>query len=109
LFVQDFSGKTLRLAQQSREQMLGSDMLVSEPFSLLGRIRQYPLALVAQGQVDGSRDHFPVGRVRVDLSTDRLARSRGSKEATGERLVLAQDTEQHVFGLDVRTAVWLAS
>src|SRR5450755_670798 len=72
---------------------------------LLGRIRQYPLEFVAQGQVDGSRYLFPDGGVRVNLSTNHLARAQRPKKAMGERLVLAQDAEEQVLRLHVRRAV----
>src|SRR5262249_59272858 len=50
--VQNLGRKTLFFAQQAQQQVLGTDMLVAETLGLFGAISQYPLALVAERQID---------------------------------------------------------
>src|ERR1700722_969305 len=84
--------------------MLCADVLVVEPLGLLGAIGEHPLTLVAQRQVDRSRHLLAQRRMRLDLFTDRFDGCAGSEEAVGQRLILPQQSEQQVFGLDARAA-----
>ncbi len=100
--MQNFSREALLFAQQPQQQVLGTDVLVREPLGFLGGIGQHTLALVAQGQVHGSGNLLPDGRMTLDLFPDGLDRSMRPKEPIGERLVFAQKPEQQVLRLDVR-------
>ena len=102
--LQDLRGEALLLAQQAQQQMLGADVLVAQPLGLLGRIGQDALALVRKRQVDRGRDLFANGGVRLNLLADRLHRGVGAQEAVGQRLVLAQQAQQQVLGLDIGRA-----
>ncbi len=102
--LQDLRGKALFLAQQAQQQMLGPDVLVAQPLGLLGRIGQHALALVGERQVHAGGDFFADGGVRLNLLANRLHRGVRAQEAVGQRLVLAQQAEQQVLGLDIRRA-----
>jgi len=81
--------------------MFCPDVLVAQPLSLFRRIRQNPLALVRERQVHRGGDLFANGGVRFNLLADRLHRGVRAQEAVGQRLVLAQQTQQQVLGLDI--------
>jgi hypothetical protein len=100
--VQDFRGKTLLLAQQAQQQVLGADVLVREPLGFLRRVGKHALALVAERQVYRGRYLFPDGGVAFDLLADRFDRGMRTQEAIGQGLVFAQQAEQQVLSLDVR-------
>jgi len=84
--------------------VLGANVFVAEPLSLLGRVRQYGLTFVRKREVDRSRYLFADGGVRLDLLPNRFDRSVRAQEAVGQRFVFAQKAEQQVFGLDIRRA-----
>src|ERR1035438_6255123 len=84
--------------------MLRPDVLVAQSFGLFRRIGQHPLALVGEWQVHACRNLFADGGVRFNLLADRLHRGVRAQEAVGQRLVLAQQAQQQVLGLDVRRA-----
>src|SRR5208283_1893971 len=100
--VQNFSREALLFAQQPQQQVLGTDVLVREKRGFVGSVCQHTLALAAQGQVHGSGDLLPDGRVTLNLFPDGFDRCMGPKEPIGERLVFAQEAEQQVLRLDVR-------
>ena len=102
--MQNIRGEAFLFAQEPEQQMLGPDVLVVQPFGFLGAIRQHALALMAQRQVDGSRNLFPQRGVRLDLLADGFHRRAGAQEAVGERLVFAQQAQQQMLGLDARAA-----
>src|SRR6516225_8922894 len=84
--------------------MLGSDVFMVKPFGLFRAIGKNALALVAQREVDGSRHFFAHGGVRFNLLTDRFDRCAGAEEAVRQRLILAEQAEQKMLGLDARTS-----
>ena len=100
--MQNLGGEAFLFAQQAQQQVLGSNVLVRKSLRFFRGVGQYALALVAQGQVHGSRDLLPNRGVPFDLLPDRLHRSMGPKEPIGERLVFAQQAQQQVLRLDVR-------
>ena len=102
--VQDLGGEALLLAQQAEQQMLGADVLVIQPLRFFGAIGQHALALVAQRQIHRGRDLLANRGVRFDLLADGLDRRVRAQEAVRQRLVLPQQTQQQVLGLDVGTA-----
>ena len=103
-FMQNVRGETFLLAQQPEKQMLGSDVLVIQPLGLLGAIGEHALALVAQRQVDGSRNFLSQCRVRFNLLADGFHRRARAEEAVGQSLIFAQQPQQQVLGLDARAA-----
>ena len=102
--LQDLRGEALFLAQQAEQQMLRPDVLVAQPLGLFRRIGQHPLALVGERQVHAGRDLFADGGVRLNLLANRLHRGVRAQEAVGQRLVLAQQAQQQVLGLDIGRA-----
>ena len=84
--------------------MFGADVLVAQPLGFFRRIGQHPLALVRKRQVDGGRNLLANRGVRLNLLADRLHRGVRAQEAVGQRLVLAQQAEQQVLGLDIGRA-----
>ena len=102
--LQDLRGEALFLAQQAQQQVFGADVLVAQPFGLFRRIGQHALALVRERQVHAGRDLFADGGVRLNLLANRLHRGVRAQEAVGQRLVLAQQAQQQVLGLDIGRA-----
>ena len=79
-------------------------MFVRKPLRLFRGIGQHTLAFVAQGKIDGSGNFFPDGGVALDLFPDRFHRRMRAQETIGQGLVFAQQSEQQVFGLNIRRA-----
>src|SRR5215475_15467582 len=84
--------------------MLGTDVLVVEPLGFLGSICQNAFAFVAERQIHRRGYFLPWSSVPLDLFADRLHGRVRTKEAVCQRLVLAQQPQQQMFGLDIRTA-----
>src|SRR5712692_2254315 len=84
--------------------MLGSDVFMVEPLGLLGAMRKHALALMAQRQLDRGRHFFAQGGMRFDLLADRFHGRAGVEETVGQRLILPQQPQQQMFGLDARAA-----
>ena len=99
---EDLGGEALLLAQQAEQEVFGADVLVGEALGLLGGVGEHALALVGEREVDRGGDLLADGGVALDLLADGLDRGVRAQEAVGERLVLAQQAEQQVLGLDVR-------
>src|SRR5205814_1377561 len=102
--VQDFSGKAFLFAQQSQQQMFGADVLMAEALSLFSSISQYALAFIAERKINGRGDLLPDGGMAFNLFTDRLDRSVRPQEAVGQSLILTQQAQQQMFGLNIRRA-----
>src|SRR6202000_1641369 len=102
--VQYLCSKTLFLAQQAEQQMLRADVFVRQALSFLRRIGEYALALVGKREVDRSGDLFTHCGVLFDLLPDGLYGRVRAEKAVGKRFVLAQQTEQEVFGFNVGRA-----
>ena len=102
--VQDLRGETLLFAQQAQQQVLGADVLVVQPLGFFRAIGQHALAFVAQRQIHGGGNLLADGGVAFDLLADRLHGGMRTQEPVRQRLVFAQQAEEQVFGLDVRTA-----
>jgi hypothetical protein len=84
--------------------VFGADVLVGEAFGFFGGVGEDALALVGERQVDRGGDLLADGGVALDLLADGFDGCVRTQEAVGERLVLAQQAEQQVLGLDVRRA-----
>ena len=102
--MQDLGRKAFFLAQQAEQQVFGADVLVREPLRLFGSVGQHTLALVAQRQVNRGGHLFADCRVGLDLLADRVHRGVRAEEPVGQCLVLADQAQQQVLGLDVRAA-----
>ena len=76
--VQDLGGEALLFAQQAEQQVLGADVLVVEPLGFFGAIGQHALALVAERQIDGSRNLLAHRGVRLRSACEWIRRRRGS-------------------------------
>src|SRR5215469_8259725 len=82
--------------------MFCPDMLMRKAFCFLCGVRQYPLAFIAQRQVDRCRNLLPDRSMAFNLFTDRFNRSMRTQEAIGQGLVFAQKSQQQMFGLYIR-------
>ena len=100
--VQNFRREALLFAQQAQQQVLGPDVLVREPLGFFRRVGEHTLTLIAQGQVDRSRDLLPNRSVALNLFPDRLDRRMGPKEPIGKRFVFAQKSQQQVLRFNIR-------
>src|SRR5882724_10088764 len=60
------------------------------------------LALVAQREIDRSRDLFADRGVTFDLLANRFDRGMRAQEAIGQGLVFAQKSQKQMLSLDVR-------
>ena len=85
--------------------MLRPDVLVPEPFGLFRGHVQDALALSAERDFDGGGDAFANRDAGLDLFPDRFDRTLLPQETVGQGLILAHQSEQQMFGLDVRAAV----
>ena len=81
--LQNLGGEALFFAQQAEEQMLGSDVFVSETLCFFGGVGQDAFALVGEGQVDAGRNFFTNGGVGFDLFANRFDRSVRAQETVG--------------------------
>jgi hypothetical protein len=79
-------------------------MFMAQPLRLLRGVCQHPLAIGGKRQVHAGRNCFADNCEPLDLPADRFHRTVGAKEAVGQRLILAQDAQQHVLGIDIRRA-----
>ncbi len=102
--VQDFGGKTFFFAEQAEEQMLGADVLVREALGFFGGVGEHALAFVTERKIDRSGDLFADRGVAFDLFTDRLHRGMRAQKTIGQGFIFAQQSEQQVFGLNIRRA-----
>ena len=102
--VQDFRGEALLFAQQAQQQVLGADVLVIQALGFLGAIRQHALAFVAEGQIHRSGNLLANGGVAFDLLANGFHGRVRPQETVGQRLVLPQQAQQQMFGLDIRAA-----
>ena len=94
-------GKALLFAQQAEQEVLGADVFVRKPLGFFGRVGEHALALVRERKVDGGRNLLAHGGVLFNLFADGFDRSVGTKEAVGQRLVFAQQSQQEMFGFDI--------
>ena len=102
--VQNLGREALLFAQQAQQQVFGADVLVVQAFGLFRAIGQHALALVAQRQIHRSGNLLADGGVPFDLLADGFHRRVRPQEAVGQRLILPQQSQQQMFGLDIRAA-----
>ena len=69
---QDLRRKALLFAQQSQQQVFRADVLVRKPLGLFRRVRQHPLALVRERQIDRGRHLLPYRRMPFNLLPNRF-------------------------------------
>src|SRR5262249_45799801 len=102
--VQDIGGEALLFAEQSKQQVFRTNVLVIEALCFLSAVGEHALALMRKRQIDRGRYLFPHGGVCFDLLTDGFHRSAGPQEAASQRFVLPQQTEQQMLCLNARTS-----
>jgi hypothetical protein len=100
--VENLRRKGFVLPEKSQQEMFSPDVFVGQAFGLFSGIGQYPLAFLAERQLDGSRHLFPDGNVAFHLLSNGFNGSVGTQEPVGQGLIFAQQTEQQVFGFDIR-------
>src|SRR5512146_988022 len=79
-------------------------MLMPQPLRLLGGIRQDALALIAQWEIDRSRNFLANGGMTFNLLPNRFDRRMLPEEPVGKSLIFAQQAQQQVFRLYIRRA-----
>src|SRR5260370_13040617 len=84
--------------------MLGVDVLVIELFGFLGAISEYAFALVTQRHIHRRRYLFADRGVSLDLRPNGIHSSLRPEESIRQRFIFPQNTQQQMFGFDVRTA-----
>ena len=72
--VEDGGGNGLLLAEYSQEDVLGPDVVVDEPFRLLGGERQNPLGFRGERNLDGGRNLIADDDAALDLLANALHR-----------------------------------
>src|SRR5258708_7109561 len=102
--MQDLGGETLLFTQQAEQQMLGPDVLVAQTLGFFRAIGQHALALMAEREIHRSGNLLSNGGVGFDLLPDGLNGGVRAQEPVGERLVLAQQSQQKMLGLNIGAA-----
>ena len=102
--MQDLCGKALFLAQKAEQEVFGANVLVREALCFLSSVGQHALAFIGERQIDGSGYFLADGGVALDLLTNRVHGSVRAEKAVGQRLVLTQQAEQQVLGLNIGRA-----
>ena len=103
--LQDLRAKALFFAQDSQQQVLGSDVAVPQALRLFRGEIQDALGFLAERHFHGRGDALANGDALLDLLADGLDRAVRTQETIGQRLVLAHQAEQQVLSLDVRGTV----
>ena len=85
--VKDFRRDALFLAQDSQQQMLGSDMPMIQPFCFFGGIGENAFALVRKRQIDGRRNFLTNGRPAFNFLADTLDRGMIPKKTIRQILI----------------------
>ena len=78
--MEDLSRKALFLAQQAEQQMLGTDMFMTQAFGFFRAIRQHAFAFVAQRKIDRRRYFLPYRGMRLNLLANGFDRSVRAQE-----------------------------
>src|SRR5690349_8076212 len=85
--------------------MFGADVAMLKPVTFLVRISEDVLGFRRERQFDRGGDLLTQKRASFDLLTNRLNRNlRAREKPSGQRFVLAHQSQQQVFGLDCRSA-----
>src|SRR5215470_4315049 len=79
-------------------------MFVRQPLGFLRRIRQYALAFIGERKIDRSRNLLADGCVSFDLLANGFNGGVRPQKSIGKRLVLTQQAEQEMLGLNIRRA-----
>src|SRR5262245_40119262 len=91
-------------AKNSQEEMLGADMTMIQAFGLFRRVSQNAFAFVRKRQIDRSGNLFADCGSAFDFLSDAFDRGRIPQKSVRQILVLADQTQQQVLGLDRRTS-----
>ena len=81
--------------------MFSADVLVAEALGFFSGVGEDALAFVGEREVDGGRDFFADGGVRLNLLSNRFDRCMRAQESVGQGLVFAEKAEQKVLRLDI--------
>src|SRR2546422_9459845 len=84
--------------------MLGADVLMAQALGFFGAIGQDALGVVAQRQIDRSRNLFPDSGMSFDLFANGFNRGMRSQKTVCQGLVFPKQSQQQVLGLYERTA-----
>src|SRR6266567_3945774 len=102
--MQDFGRKTFLFPKQSEQQVFGTDMFMIQAFRFLGAICQDAFTLVTERQIDGSGDFVPNSGMSFDLFANGFYGGVRPQKPVCQRLVLAKQSEEQVFGFNIRAA-----
>ena len=101
VFPENFGRDGFFLAQQSQEDVLGSDVFVGKTFRFLGGTVQSPLAFLREGQIHRSRHLVANQRAALDFLADVLDGCVGFWDETGGQIpVFANQSEQQMLRFD---------
>ena len=103
-----FCGHAFFFAKDSKQQMLGADVTVIEPFGFLSRVSKNTFAFVRKREIDGRRDFLPNRGSTLNFLANALDRRVVSQETIGQVFVFADQPQQKMLGFD-RRAPKLAS
>ncbi len=101
LFHEDRRRDRSFLAQNAQQQVLGADVVVQQPVGFLGGILEHALGFGAEGDFNGGRDLLAKHGPAFDFLANTFEREvRAGKDAAGQALALANQSEKQVLGLD---------
>jgi len=100
LLVQQPAGGGLFLPQQAEQDVLGPHKLVAQQLRLLRGVVQHPLGIARQRDLDGRGDLIPQPRLALDRLAQRFERRLPLREEAAELLVLPNQAEEDVLGID---------
>jgi hypothetical protein len=99
------AGRRLRQVQQSKEQVLASDVSVAQPVGLVGRVLQHRLGVGRDRNLDVRGDLRPSGRRLADLHVHgHGVQPRAFENPAGQPLAFPQQAEEEMLGFDGCTA-----
>ena len=102
--MQNLGREAFLLPEHAKQEVLGPDVLVAQPFGFFGRKGENPLAFVTQGQIHARGNLLPDRRLRLDLLANRFDVGLAAEKPVSQSLVFPQQTQQQVLRLNVRAA-----
>ena len=101
LFHEDRRRHGPLLAQDAQQQVLGADVVVEQPVRFLGGVLEHALGFGAEGDFNRGRDLLAKHGPAFDFLANTFEREvRAGKNAAGQALALANQSEEQVLGLN---------
>src|SRR5438477_271557 len=102
---QDLGAEALFFPQDSQQQVLRANVLVTQPLRFFRGHVQDALALRAQGHFHRRGNALANGDARLNLFTNGFDRALLAQEAVGQSFVLAHQAKQQMLRFNVGTAI----